>query len=179
MKIKEKVRVQYNIAMLKISVLCGKIKREVLKLSFAVVVFEFLIVGGWYVAEKKGLLEVFRPKTIIINNAMAKSHTLDEVNATKIVASSNAIFTSYNAEVAQTDSDPFTMASGKRVYEGAVASNCYPLGTKIETELGVFTVEDRMNKRFTELCGTDKERIDIFKWNKADNITKRLNFKVK
>lgn len=78
--------------------------------------------------------------------------------------------TSYNAEVAQTDADPFTMASGKRVYEGAIATNCYPIGTKLELEgLGTFTVEDRINQRFTQDCGTENERADIFKWNKEDN----------
>lgn len=89
------------------------------------------------------------------------------------------IATTYNAEVAQTDSDPYTMASGKRVYEGAVASNCYPFGTKIEISgLGIFTVDDRMNSRFTELCGTEKERIDIFRWNKKDNFRKEIEYTV-
>lgn len=41
------------------------------------------------------------------------------------------------------------MASGKRVYRGAVASNDYPLGTRLRVSdspwgAGVFTVEDRI-----------------------------------
>lgn len=57
-------------------------------------------------------------------------------------------FSAYNAEIGQTDSDPFTMASGKRVYEGAVANNCLPFGTQIELNGKIYTVEDRMNKRY-------------------------------
>jgi hypothetical protein len=83
------------------------------------------------------------------------------------------IFTSYNDEVGQCDSDPFTMASGKRVYEGAVANNCHPFGTKIKVNGKTYTVEDRMNKRYTEFCGTDQERFDIFKFNRKDNIGKQ------
>lgn len=87
------------------------------------------------------------------------------------------IATTYNAEVAQTDADPFTMASGKRVYEGAVASNCLPLGTQIEIPgHGKFAVEDRMNSRYTADCGTENERMDIFKWERKDNFKKNLTY---
>ena len=82
------------------------------------------------------------------------------------------IVTSYNAEEGQTDADPYTMASNKRVFEGAVASNCHPFGTKVEIEgVGSFEVQDRMNARYTKDCGTDQERMDIFKWERKDNIT--------
>jgi len=59
-----------------------------------------------------------------------------------------AEFSAYNAEEAQTDSDPYTMASGKRVYEGAVANNCLPFGTKIKVNGKTKIVEDRMNSRY-------------------------------
>lgn len=82
------------------------------------------------------------------------------------------IVTSYNAEEGQTDSDPYTMASNKRVFEGAVASNCHPFGTKVEIEgVGTFEVQDRMNARYTKDCGTDQERMDIFRFDRKDNIT--------
>lgn len=57
-------------------------------------------------------------------------------------------FSAYNAEESQTDSDPFTMASGKKVYEGAVANNCLPFGTKIKVNGKIKVVEDRMNSRY-------------------------------
>lgn len=88
-----------------------------------------------------------------------------------------AIITTYNAEEEQTDSDPLIMASNKKVYEGAVASNCHALGTEIEIDgLGTFVVEDRMNRRYTPHCGTDQERIDIFKWKKSDNFKIELAY---
>ena len=88
-----------------------------------------------------------------------------------------AFATVYNAEEAQTDADPFTMANGKRVREGIVASNCYPFGTVVEVEgMGIFEVEDRMNSRYTPHCGMplkldssgrwiEGERMDFFRWD--------------
>ena len=58
------------------------------------------------------------------------------------------IFTAYNAEVGQTDSDPTTMASGKKVYDGAIANNCLPFGTKIQLNGKTYTVDDKMNSRY-------------------------------
>ena len=72
----------------------------------------------------------------------------------------------YNACPKQTDSTPYTMASGKRVYEGAIA-----LSRDIEKEFGLkfgdkitlfgrtFDFMDRMNKRW-------KRRVDVFMWSK-------------
>lgn len=88
------------------------------------------------------------------------------------------VATTYNAEVGQTDSDPLTMASGKKVYEGAVASNCYPLKTKIKIDGEKYVVEDRMNKRFTPLCGTENEKVDIFKWDRKDNFKKKVKVQI-
>ncbi len=75
-----------------------------------------------------------------------------------------ATFTAYNAEVGQTDADPFTMASGKKVYEGAVANNCLPFGTKIEVNGKVKIVEDRMNSRY------DCDHFDIYMESHDDAI---------
>lgn len=84
-------------------------------------------------------------------------------------------FSAYNAEPEQTDGDPFTMASGKRVYEGAVANNCLPFGTKIEVNGKVKIVEDRMNSRYG--C----EHFDIFMTDYDDAIKfgrQKLEYKV-
>ena len=97
--------------------------------------------------------------------------------STRLEADSHSVIaTTYNAESSQTDSDPFTMASGKRVYEGAVASNCHPLGTRLEIEGKQYSVEDRMNARYTKDCGTENERLDIFKWDKKDNFKKVIEY---
>lgn len=58
-------------------------------------------------------------------------------------------FSAYSSEVGQTDNDPFTMANGKKVHAGAIANNCLAFGTAVEVDgMGIFTVEDRMNKRY-------------------------------
>lgn len=60
--------------------------------------------------------------------------------------------TGYSSTPEETDDTPFITASGKYVGKGIVAANFLPLGTKIRfpERFGnqVFTVEDRMNKRF-------------------------------
>ena len=77
--------------------------------------------------------------------------------------------TAYSSTPDQTDDTPFIMASGKHVYDGAIATNFLPLGTKVRfPELfgdKVFTVEDRMNRRF-------QDRIDIW----METRTEALNF---
>lgn len=63
-----------------------------------------------------------------------------------------AVITGYSSTPGQTDDDPFTAASGKRVYDGMVANNCLPFGTKLRfPDLygdKIFTVDDRMNSRY-------------------------------
>lgn len=63
-----------------------------------------------------------------------------------------AVLTAYSSTPDQTDSDPFTAASGKRVYDGMIAANWLPFGTKVKIpELfgdKIFTVDDRMNARY-------------------------------
>lgn len=67
--------------------------------------------------------------------------------------------TAYSSTPDQTDDSPFIMASGNRVYDGAIAANFLPMGTKVilpELYGGkVFTVEDRTHRRFSD-------RVDIW-----------------
>ena len=82
-------------------------------------------------------------------------------------------FSAYNAEVGQTDSDPFTMASGKKVFEGAVANNCLPFGTKVKVGEKIYEVQDRMNSRY------DCDHFDIYMESYDDAIKfgrKQLSF---
>ena len=73
-----------------------------------------------------------------------------------------AEFSAYNPTKAQTDIEPTIMASGKKVFEGAIASGnrTIPFGTKVYVpELKrTFIVEDRMNKRYNQ---PDKHYFDI------------------
>lgn len=95
-------------------------------------------------------------------------------------------FTAYSPSVDQTDDRPREMASGKEVYEGAVACPDVIIiregkrifGTKIEIEgRGVFTCEDRMAKKHR-----DKEhKFDIFMESEDDAWDfgrQNLNYKI-
>lgn len=68
---------------------------------------------------------------------------------TKVVMT---VLTAYTSTPGQTDDSPFIAASGKRVYDGMVAANWLPMGTKIKIPAlygdKVFTVDDRMNPRY-------------------------------
>lgn len=73
--------------------------------------------------------------------------------------------TAYSSSEDETDSTPHVTASGTKTRDGVVASNLFPLGTRIKIpELfgnRVLVVEDRMHGRFTD-------RIDIWmpsKWS--------------
>ena len=74
-------------------------------------------------------------------------------------------FTSYNPVKGQTDSTPNIMASGKKVYDGAIATGdrSIPFGTRVFVpELHrVFTVEDRMNERYMPEQNNGKQFFDI------------------
>ncbi len=71
-------------------------------------------------------------------------------NESKITKELTVTTTAYSSTPDQTDDDPFTMANGHRVHDGAIAANFLPFGTRVMIpELygdKVFTVEDRMNK---------------------------------
>jgi len=56
----------------KIALLYRTVKKEALKLSFAVVVAECVMVGVFAYAVKWGIYDYFQPKTVIINVAQAK-----------------------------------------------------------------------------------------------------------
>lgn len=64
----------------------------------------------------------------------------------------DAVVTAYTSTPDQTDDTPFIAATGKRVYDGMIAANNLPFGTKIKLpELygdKIFTVDDRMNSRY-------------------------------
>jgi len=89
--------------------------------------------------------------------------------------------TNYTPERGQTDARPREMASGKSVYDGAIATGdrSVPFGTKVYIpELNkTFTVEDRMNKRFDKSNKQRRDFIDIVH-AKANKQTKKaaLNF---
>ncbi len=89
----------------------------------------------------------------------------------RILSSGVVMATAYNSLEGQTDSTPWITASGTRCREGVIASNFLPLGTKVMIEgFGnqVFTVEDRMNKRYYK-------KIDI--WFRHYNDARKFGIK--
>lgn len=155
-----------------VAVVYEKLEKEVLKLCFAVVIAESLMVGVFYVASNHGILEYFKPKTIYINNAEAKTVEVEAVKE-EIENKLSGTFYTYNAEESQTDGNPYRTASGRIVKDGIVANNCLAFGTKIEVEgLGVLEVQDRMNSRYG--CND----FDVFRENPKDNFKKSLNYSI-
>lgn len=66
----------------------------------------------------------------------------------KVAKTIRLTVTAYSSTVDQTDSDPFTTASGERVADGIIAYNFLPFGTKVRfpERFGnkIFVVEDRL-----------------------------------
>jgi 3D (Asp-Asp-Asp) domain-containing protein len=87
-------------------------------------------------------------------------HSSEPAVRTMVVAS-----TAYNSEVGQTDGSPFTTANGTQVYDGVIAANFLPFGTRVRIpdHFGdkVFVVHDRMNARYTQ-------RVDVWMLTKKE-----------
>ncbi|MBI3627683.1 MAG: 3D domain-containing protein [Candidatus Sungbacteria bacterium] len=83
------------------------------------------------------------------------------------------LVTAYTSSVDETDDSPTITASGNTTHTGIVASNFLPFGTKVRfPELfgdKVFTIEDRMNKRF-------QDRMDV--WFPTKTEAKRFGLKL-
>jgi hypothetical protein len=66
--------------------------KQAQKLAFAVVVVEFVLVGGYAIAESKGLFEVFQSRTVIIEGAKASTTKAEAPKSpAKVAESSEAI----------------------------------------------------------------------------------------
>ncbi len=86
-----------------------------------------------------------------------------------------AEISAYTAREEETDSNPTITANGETVYEGGVANNCLPFGTKVKIGENIYTVNDRMNSRYG--CG----HFDIFMWDLGKALQfgrKQLSYKV-
>lgn len=102
---------------------------------------------------------------ILNNNFLVANYSPAKTVKPKVIIKASVIkelfvtMTAYSSTVDQTDSTPFTTALGTQVGDGVVAANFLPFGTKIKIPQvfgdKIFTVEDRMNKRYLE-------RIDIW-----------------
>ena len=68
------------------------------------------------------------------------------------------IATAYTPRHEETDSTPWLTAAGTKTREGVIAANWLPFGTQVKIDGKIYTVEDRMNRRYTAAFPA---RIDI------------------
>ena len=112
------------------------------------------------------------PYDLITQNYIAYDIQRAKAAKAKTIRSYTVVATAYSSDVAQTDSTPCITASGFNVCEHGkediIAANFLPIGTKVKVPdmYGdtIFTVEDRMNKRYTY-------RVDFWKASRNRAIT--------
>jgi 3D (Asp-Asp-Asp) domain-containing protein len=89
---------------------------------------------------------------------LAQADTTAVANLQPEIASENTTVlylkvTAYASVPDETDSTPFITANGTYVHDGIIAANFLPFGTRVEIPAlfgdKVFTVEDRMNVKFS------------------------------
>lgn len=107
---------------------------------------------------------VQKPAPIVLQKP-APSPVLPTVPSAPAKRTLRVVATAYTSSVDETDSDPFTTASGAKTADGIIAANGLPFGTKVRLpdHFGdkVFTVADRMGARH------GKGRIDIWMTTKV------------
>lgn len=96
---------------------------------------------------------------------VAQAQTIGQASPDKIMAGQlpmagkreadrvvSVILTAYSSTLAQTDSTPFNTSNGLQVYDGLIAANWLPYGTRVKfPELfgdKIFTINDRMHPRY-------------------------------
>lgn len=128
----------------------------------AVLTFAFQLIFPQYshaydnqiVAAEDSLLAINNLSTEFIYDPLdyKKSGRLEPANWREPRKTIKVAVTAYSSTPDQTDSTPFITANGTHVKDGIVAANFLPFGAKIKLPEvygdKVFTVEDRMNKRY-------------------------------
>ncbi|MDX1608444.1 MAG: hypothetical protein R3251_04500 [Candidatus Spechtbacterales bacterium] len=104
-----------------------------------------------------------------VRNSAFRAASVPPIKKEDIVVSKYWVpITAYSSTPDQTDSTPFTTASGTRVRDGIVAANFLPIGTKIKIPEyygdKVFVVEDRMNARYWQ-------KVDIWMPTKGEALS--------
>lgn len=114
-------------------------------------------------AQETGALE--QTSTIVNSD----TSLLDEEKPVLPLRTYTAAMTAYTSAVDECDADPFTAADGTQTYDGMVAANFLPFGTKIRVPAlfgdKVFVVHDRMNARYNM-------RVDV--WMKDKKVARQF-----
>jgi hypothetical protein len=170
-------------------------KKVVSALILAVFVYQAVIPVGLVQAHGITLAKNSQNSRVlaenITNKMFLKGLMLEDRKPDKVVG---AVLTAYSSTVDQCDSDPFIAASGKHVYDGMIAANFLPFGTKVKIPSlfgdKVFTVDDRMNARYgfgrvdiwmdapraeVNAFGVKRAEIEIYYPEKDTKIVKTVN----
>lgn len=117
----------------------------------------------------EALSSVLSSQALSTSSLQVKSEIAAEkpIEQTPEAKTKKVTLTAYSSTVDQTDDSPFIAASGKKVYDGMIAANFLPFGTKIKIPAlfgeKIFTVDDRMHRRFSE-------RVDIWFPERGDAL---------
>ncbi|MFA6511914.1 MAG: hypothetical protein WCV86_02195 [Patescibacteria group bacterium] len=137
-----------------------KIRRKLQKLPFAHAIALITIVNiiipqhTAIAAESVDVLPQI--PSVVMRQALTQARldlgTLPQMADVPVKRTMRLTVTAYSSTVDQTDGDPFTAASGARVFDGMLAHNTLPFGTKVRIPeyFGdkVFIVLDRLNPRY-------------------------------
>lgn len=115
---------------------------------------------------KSGVFVVIYPMNTFIFALALMNSVSSPIGSTATVAPVKAvepvkmtvIATAYTPRPEETDSTPWLTAAGTKTREGVIAANWLPFGTKVKIDDKIYTVEDRMNSRYTT---ASPARIDI------------------
>lgn len=97
--------------------------------------------------------------TIVVKQALANNVLLEAEKPAEAIIWNLGEFSAYTSAEDETDANGSIMASGKTVYNGAIACPSFlKFGERVEVKgFGVFTCEDRMNIRYR-----DTNHFDIY-----------------
>ncbi len=146
----------------------------------AILFLEFVFSPHIALADQPPMLPQEEPSIVAVSDAAVENNTktfnpeikFPQAADRKIVQSFRVTATAYSSTRAQTDSTPFISASGVHVFDGMIAANFLPFGTKVRLPdlYGdkQFVVLDRMNQRYSR-------RVDVW----MDSYHKAKQFGVK
>ncbi|MDC0336448.1 3D domain-containing protein [Pseudodesulfovibrio sp.] len=129
-----------------------------------------MVIMAVIVVVKQQEIDTLRHKLVLAEQtAEARKHMVEEVRLLQKAMATPPVrtvtVTAYNPTTDQCDDDPLIAASMRKVRLGTIAvsrdlfDQGWVFGRKVRIEgLGIFEVNDLMNKRFTQ-------RIDIFMWD--------------
>lgn len=138
--------------------------------TLAPTVMAIMVVLAVVVVVKQQEIDTLRHKLVLAEQtAEARRIMVEEARLLQKAKSAPPVrtvtVTAYNPTTSQCDEDPLIAASMRKVRSGTIAvsrdlfDQGWVFGRKVRIEgLGIFEINDLMNKRFTQ-------RIDIFMWD--------------